>query len=159
MHSALNTVSFTDLFSDSTSSGRSVDVIMASEAAQTVLELGLLRVDVERAARLWASRNSKCTDVITLTLHDDVIKWIHFSHYWPFVSGIYRSPVDSPHKGQWHGALMFSSICAWANDWANNRDTGDLGRHCAYYDVTLMAKSVKNKPQRTTQSAFQCLEI
>ena len=23
------------------------------------------------------------------------------------------SPVNSPHKGQWHGALMFSVICAW----------------------------------------------
>ena len=22
-----------------------------------------------------------------------------FSHYWPFVKGIHRSPVDSPHKG------------------------------------------------------------
>ena len=27
---------------------------------------------------------------------------------WPFVRGIHRSPVDSPHKGQWRGALMFS---------------------------------------------------
>ena len=33
-----------------------------------------------------------------------------------------------PHKGQWHGALMFSLICAWTNGWANNRDAGDLGR-------------------------------
>ena len=24
-----------------------------------------------------------------------------------------RSPVNSPHKGQWRGALMFSLICAW----------------------------------------------
>ena len=38
---------------------------------------------------------------------DDVIKWKHFPRYWPFVSGIHRSPVDSPHKGQWRGALMF----------------------------------------------------
>ena len=26
--------------------------------------------------------------------------------------GIHQSPVDSSHKGQWHGALMFSLICA-----------------------------------------------
>ena len=32
--------------------------------------------------------------------HDDVIKWKHFPHYWPFVGGIHRSPVNSPHKGQ-----------------------------------------------------------
>ena len=36
--------------------------------------------------------------------HDDVIKWKHFPRYWPFVRGIHRSPVDSPHKGQWRGA-------------------------------------------------------
>ena len=32
--------------------------------------------------------------------HDDVIKWKHFPRYWPFVRGIHRSPVNSPHKGQ-----------------------------------------------------------
>ena len=30
-------------------------------------------------------------------------------------------PVDSPHKGQWRGALMLSLICAWTNAWANTR--------------------------------------
>ena len=30
-----------------------------------------------------------------------------FPPYWPFVRGIHRSPVNSPHKGQWRGALMF----------------------------------------------------
>ena len=43
--------------------------------------------------------------------HDDVIKWKHFLRYWPFVRGIHRSPVNSPHKGQWRGAFMFSLIC------------------------------------------------
>ena len=33
-------------------------------------------------------------------IHDDVIKWKHFPRYWPFVRGIHRSPVNSPHKGQ-----------------------------------------------------------
>ena len=45
------------------------------------------------------------------SLHGDVINWKHFPHYWPFVLGIHRSPVNSPHKGQWHGALRFSLIC------------------------------------------------
>ena len=31
-------------------------------------------------------------------IHDDVIKWKHFPRYWPFVRGIHRSPVNSPHK-------------------------------------------------------------
>ena len=53
--------------------------------------------------------------------HDDIIKWKHFQHYWPFVRGIHRSPVNSPHKGQWRRALMFSLICTWTNGWIYNR--------------------------------------
>ena len=70
--------------------------------------------------------------------HDDVIKWKHFPRYWPFVRGIHRSPVNSPHKGQWGGALMFSLIYAWINAWVNNREAGDLRRYRAHYDVTVM---------------------
>ena len=72
--------------------------------------------------------------------HDDVIKWKHFPRNWPFVRGIHRSPVNSPHKGQWRGALMFPLICVWINGWENNREAGDL-RHCrTHYDVTVMWK-------------------
>ena len=53
----------------------------------------------------WQCRSS-------IISHDDVIKWKHFPRYWPFVRGIHRSPVNSPHKGQWRGSLMFSLICA-----------------------------------------------
>ena len=56
--------------------------------------------------------------------HDDVIKWKHFLRYWPFVQGIHRSPVNSPHRGQSHWALMFSLICAWINGWVNNPEAG-----------------------------------
>ena len=57
---------------------------------------------------------------------------------WPFVRGIHWSPVDSPHKGQWRGALLLSLICAWTNGWANNRDAGDLRRHGARYGAMVM---------------------
>ena len=70
--------------------------------------------------------------------HDEVIKWKHFPRYWSFVRGIHRSPVNSPHKGQWRIALMFSLICVWINDWINNGEAGDLRRHRGYYDVTVM---------------------
>ena len=43
----------------------------------------------------------------SVQFHDDVIKWKHFPRYWPFVWGIHRSPVNSPHKGQWRQAWMF----------------------------------------------------
>ena len=71
-------------------------------------------------------------------IHDDVIKWKFFSRYWPFVRGIHRSPVNSPHKGQWRGALTFSLICVWRNGWVNNREAGDLRRYRAHYDVIVM---------------------
>ena len=47
-------------------------------------------------------------------------------------------PVISPHKGQWRGALMFSLIYAWINDWVNNREAGDLRRQRGHYDVIVM---------------------
>ena len=74
---------------------------------------------------------------VTMT-HDDVIKWKHFPRYWPFVRGIHRSPVNSPHKGQWRGALMSSLICVWINGWVNDREAGDLRRYRGHYDVIVM---------------------
>ena len=75
---------------------------------------------------------------LVLYQHDDVMKWKHFPRYWPFVRGIHRSPVNSLHKGQWRGALMFSLICVWINGSVNNREAGDLRRHRAHYDIILM---------------------
>ena len=50
---------------------------------------------------------------------------------------------NSPHKGQWRGALMFSLLCALINSWVNNRKAGDLRRHRAHYDVTVMRISIR----------------
>ena len=72
--------------------------------------------------------------------HDDVIKWKHFPRNLTFVRGIHRSAVNSPHKGQWRGALMFSLICVWINGWVNNHRAGDLRRHRGHYDVIVMIK-------------------
>ena len=57
----------------------------------------------------------------------------HFPRYWPFVRGIHRWPVNSPHKGQRRGALMFSWICTWIKGWVNNREAGDLRHHRAHF--------------------------
>ena len=70
--------------------------------------------------------------------HDDVTKWKHFPCNWPFVRGIHRFPVNSPHKGQWRRASIFSLIYVWINDWVNNREAGELRRHRAHYDVIVM---------------------
>ena len=61
--------------------------------------------------------------------HDDVIKRNHFPRYW--------------HKSQWRGALMFSLIYAWINDWVNNRKAGDLRRHRGHYGVIVMESYVQ----------------
>ena len=75
---------------------------------------------------------------LPVAVHDDVIKWKHFRRYWPFVWGIHRSSVNSPLKGQWRGALVFSLIYVWINGWVHNHDAGDLRRHHAHLDVTVI---------------------
>ena len=67
--------------------------------------------------------------------------WRHqmesFSALLALCAGIHRSPVNSPHKGQWRGALMFSLICAlnkrfskqsWG--WWFKTPLRSLWRHC-----------------------------
>ena len=76
--------------------------------------------------------------------HDDVIKWKQFPRYWPFMLGFHRSPVNSPHKGRWRGALMFPLICVWINGWVNNRGADDLRRHRAHHDVNVMSSVVQS---------------
>ena len=78
--------------------------------------------------------------LVPLLCNDDVIKWKHFPRYWSFVRGIHRPPVNSPHKGQWRGALLFSMICVWINGWVNNREAGDLRRHNTHYDAVVMVE-------------------
>ena len=68
--------------------------------------------------------------------------WRHqmerFSALLALYTGIHRSQVNSPQKGQWRGALMFSLICVWINGRVNDREAGDLRRYRAHYDVTVM---------------------
>ena len=76
-----------------------------------------------------------------------------FSASLALCGGIHRSSVNSPHKSQWRGALMFSLICALINGCVNNRETGDPRRHRAHYDVIVMKKIArKSRP-------IQCVEL
>ena len=92
---------------------------------------------LSRRIQIWSLSIPGCLlsgyiSSLKLVFHDDVIKWKYFPRYWPFVREIHRGPVNSSHKDQWRGALMFSLICAWMNRWVNNREAGDLRRyrHC-----------------------------
>ena len=107
---------------------------------------------------MFSSVNWVIIDIKSISrhnLHDDVIKWKHFPCYWTFVRGIHWSLVNSPHKGRWCGALMFSLICAWTNGWVNSWDAGDLRCHCTHYDVTVMEPMLTCYhlgPQKSTSS-------
>ena len=68
--------------------------------------------------------------------------WRHqmetFSALLALCAGNSPVPVNSLHKGQWRGALMFTLLCARINDWVNNRVAVDLRRHLDHYDVSVM---------------------
>ena len=102
------------------------------------LQEGSLPLPSRLTAQMRQDISGKPNRHHSLLLHDDVIKWKHFPPYWPFVRWIHRSPVDSPRKAQWRGALMLSFICACTNSCANNRDADDLRRHRAHYGVNVM---------------------
>ena len=64
--------------------------------------------------------------------------WRHqmetFSALLAICAGNSLIPVNSPHKGQLHGAL----IAVWINGWVNNLGAGDLRRNPTHYDVIAM---------------------
>ena len=68
-----------------------------------------------------------------------------------------RSQVNSPQKGQWRGALMFSLICTRINGWVNNGEAGDLRRHRTHYDAIVMYLSVL--VIRSVWSVTECKDI
>ena len=87
------------------------------------------------------TRETLNEDFEVSTMHDYVIKWKHFPRDWPFVRRIHRWPVNSAHKGQWRGVLMFSLIFTGTNTYVNNSKAGvwdaiaPLWRHCNVIDA------------------------
>ena len=78
------------------------------------------------------SQQTTCKD----QLHDDVIKWKYFFALLSFCTG------NSPVKGQWRGALMFSLICALNKrlskqslGWWFGTPSRSLWRHCNVMSV------------------------
>ena len=95
--------------------------------------------DIEMVSFFYSSHYYSEIRYTIISFHDDVIKWKHFPRYWPFVRGIHRSPMNSPHKGQGGGALVFSLICVWIDGWVNDREADDLRGYRAHYDATVMS--------------------
>ena len=42
---------------------------------------------------------------------------------------------------------VFTSMCSWINRWLNNDEAGDLRRHRAHYDVTVMCLVANGQAQ------------
>ena len=71
-----------------------------------------------------------------MDLHDDIIKWKHYSRYWPFVPGIGEFPAQRPVTQSF---AVFFDLCLVINGWVNSHEAGDLRRHCTDYDVIVMS--------------------
>ena len=115
--------------------GKTLDTAHSWEKGKLHKSLGWWRLNtsvscVKVSSEIRLSRKQR--------LHDAVIKWRYFPLYWPFIRRIHRSPVDSPHKGQWHTASMFSLMCSWTNSWANSPGAGDFRHHGAHCDVIVV---------------------
>ena len=83
--------------------------------------------------------------------HDDVIKWKHFPRYWPFVWEIRRSPVNSPHTGQWRGALFFffdlpqnKLLNKQSWNWWFETPSRPLWRHCDGHQFRVITVGAVN---------------
>ena len=89
--------------------------------------------------------------------------WRHqmetFSALLVICEGNSPSPVNSPHKGQWRGALMFTLICARIKAWVNYREAGDLRRNRAHYDVTVMTHHRQQRCQWELKQLYREINI
>ena len=76
-----------------TRTNQKVEIFKWSLSIWMVLKLGRSEIIVHHLC-------CSCPDYFARSsaAHDDVIKWKHFPRNWPFVRGIHRSPVNSPHK-------------------------------------------------------------
>ena len=88
--------------------------------------------------RICSSSSSSYCNVISLWSHDDVINWKHFPRYWPFCGEFTGHRWIPRTKASDAELWIFSLICLWTNNWANNGNACDLRPHRLRYDVTVM---------------------
>ena len=105
-----------------------------------------MRIDTYSLTRVLSKVASRLTHVSIISIFHPVDGYVNFylkkiyQNYYGYITDISRfdcvleicrndkidrSTVDSPYKGQWRGALIFSLICAWTNGWISvhrNRD-------------------------------------
>ena len=96
-------------------------------------------VDIFRNS--YTQETTECSEVMSPDV--SISWWRHqmetFSALLAICAGNSPVPVNSPHKGQWRGALMFTLICARIYSWVNNSEAGEMRRYRAHYDVIVMS--------------------
>ena len=104
-------------------------------------------IEIISLKQSWVQKIASSIEPLSITRHQWPW-WRHqmetFSAWLALYAGNSPVPVNSPHKGQWRGALMFSLICVWINGCVNNREAGDLRRNRGHYDVIVMLRKAAN---------------
>ena len=84
----------------------------------------------------------------------------------PFVRGIHRSPVSSPHKSQWRGALVFSLISALTKrlskqswGWWFETPSRSIWRHCNVINPRYQWCLAPTVPSRSVSIWFNTSKV
>ena len=103
------------------------------KSAMVYHQLGLQEqtVEGEILIKMWYFRSTKCILFEPFCPGLDLFNLMMTSSN----GSIFRV---TGHLCQWRGALMFSLICAWINNWENNCEAGDSRHYHAHYDVIVM---------------------
>ena len=82
----------------------------------------------------------------------------HFTPWWRHQMETFAALLDicagnSPVTGEFPAQRpvtrsfdVFFDLCLWINGWVNNREAGDLRRHCAHYDIIFTQPVVCHLP-------------
>ena len=116
----LKTIRKNVIFSQNHRETNSDDWTITKKTTRTIQHKNFSKMKILKVHR-WA-----------LSLRTSRITWLWWRHQMETFSALLAicagSPVNSPHKGQWRGALMFSLICVWINGWVNNCNTIRVSR-------------------------------
>ena len=93
---------------------------------------------------MWHSPQGIFTGNAQNIYHDDVIKWKHFPHYWPFVRGIHWSPVNTLHKKKQvtqdcdvlFDLRLNKPLRKQSWDWWFEMPSCSLWHHCNVFDMS-----------------------
>ena len=107
-----------------------------------------------------ATTRSNC--IRNYMCHDDVI---HFPRYWPFVGGIHRSPMNSPHEGHLAHVYVFFDLRlnkrlrkqSWG--WWCETPSHSPWRHCDGEDIANQSMMQRASRTNSHSSLYMSQQI